>query len=108
MVTIEIKCHGIYLPAFEHPIISDKEYPSFDDAINVARAEFVSDPLNKFTRGEYTAGVRFNSNREVLVRIVSACPTREFFDAHQAEWIHAGLAECAHADNWYTHEKNWE
>jgi hypothetical protein len=109
MKTIEIKCGGIDLSKVADPIIQPSEYPNYDTAINEARIEFLKDhPSKEWGRsGEYYPGVRFNSNRDVLIRIVSACPTREFFEGNKTAWIEAGLRECASADHWYQYEKDW-
>jgi hypothetical protein len=105
----EIKCNGIYLPKLADPIIPRVEWKNYDTAINEARVQFIKDHPNKEwgSAGEFYAGMRFKSNDDVLIRIVSACPTRDHFEGNKSQWIKAGLAECASADHWYQYEKDW-
>lgn len=109
MPTPEIKCGGIDLRAFDRPIVPEVEYPKYDDLINAARLKFVKDhPSSEWgNAGIYYPGTRFKSNRDVMVRIVSACPTRDYFEGNRTAWIVAGLDQCAQADHWYQYEKDW-
>lgn len=104
----KIECNGIRVDSFKNPIVSTTEYPNYAHVIDLARIAFINDHHGDWgAGGEFEAGPRFASNSEVMVRIVSACPTREAFDAHLKEWIDAGLAECARADHWYANEKDY-
>lgn len=104
-----IRCNGINLMALQHPIIPEPNYPQFDELINQLRLKFLADHSKTEwgSAGKYFRGVRFNSNRDVMVRIVSACDDIQRFDNNRAAWIKAALDDCARADHWYEYEKDY-
>jgi hypothetical protein len=107
--TPDIKCTGVAPEKLGDPIITPAEYDRFDERINLARRHFLrAHPKPEWgPAGKYFCGLRFASNREVLIRIISACPTRDFFEGNKTKWFEAGLDACARADYFYQYEKDW-
>ena len=98
---MEIKCNGIDMEKMANPVIRRDQFKDYDALINSQRRLWVKDNPTVYV------GVRFKSNDDVMTRIVSACPSRDEFLDHMIDWVRAGLAECASADDWYAHEKQW-
>lgn len=94
----KIGCSGY---SFEAKPFSDLARGFIVDSLDLARKDFLE------STSYSCLGMRFHNDKNVILRIESVTNEEEFWDNH-AEWIQAGLKDCASADHWYTFEKNWE
>lgn len=103
------KCNGVNVDNLKNPIVPVSEWDRYDERINLARRHFKkAHPAAEWgPAGRFYAGLRYSSNREVMIRIVSACTSRNDFEGNKTKWFEAGLRECASADHWYQFEKDY-
>lgn len=104
-----IQCNGIVLDKLKNPFIPKNQWVTYYPQIDSARVIFRDKESDNFGQSKiYSANSRFNCNENIIIRILSACPSLEDFKAHQTEWIMAGLKECARADHWYRYGKDYD
>lgn len=65
-----------------------------------------NDSIAALTAGPFEYGSRFSDDDTVWRRITSAATEDEFLAA-PLDWVLDALRDCASADHWYTHEKEW-